>query len=123
MRSKERFDVACTYLQFQQGAQKFDTFSQCIAATAEVCWNGVLNDVPINVPRDNHLFDECFREYLQRYMTERGCDYMVEYLTSLDVKKPHDIKCDIHAERIRTLVRYTNMLAGTVPQIDEQAEK
>lgn len=48
---------------------------------------------------------------------------MVAYLNSTNIKKPHDVKCDAHTKQICTLVRYTNMLEGTVPQITEQAEK
>lgn len=48
---------------------------------------------------------------------------MIEYLKSLEVKKPHNIKCDVHAERIQMLVHYINALPGTLPIIDGQTEK
>lgn len=65
LQMKEWFDTVCSFLGFHNGQQKFNTFLQCIVENAEVCWCGVLNDVPAHVARNNTLFDECFCKYLQ----------------------------------------------------------
>ena len=119
---KERFDQTCTALEFSTGEELFDNFEQVISDTAEARWNNNVAEIPDD-DRTADRFDEEFAAYLQRYTTNRGRDYMKAYLNSKDVTKDHDAECDDHAERLLTLIRFTNQMPGDCRLLDDADKK
>jgi hypothetical protein len=68
-------------------------------------------------------FEAEFVNFTRRYATTRASDYMREYLMPTKCNKPHDVECAEHAERLATMICYTNNLEGTVPRIGAAQEK
>lgn len=120
---RECFDAAVASLQLTTGDQHFAAFQQCMTDTAESRWMNVVNNNIPPPPRTIPMFRHVFSLFLKRYCTPMGCDHMVDYLKSTNVTKPHDTSCDEHAERLSTLIHYTNQLPSVIPVIDGAGEK
>ena len=122
LHTKDLFDQVCTALQFTEGRELFNSFEQIVSDTAADRWANLVTAIP-EADRDAPRFETEWRNFLRLYTTSKGRDYMVEYLNSAEVQKPHDTECNDHAERMKALIRRANQMEGTVRQIDETDKK
>ena len=122
LQTKERFDKVCEQLRFDTGEELFDNFSQVLSDNAEASWSNLVDNINEN-DQTVARFTQEYTTLLERYATNRGRDFMKDYLLSGEVQKKHDTDCREHAERIQTMIRYTNRLQGNTPQMNEEDEK
>jgi hypothetical protein len=120
--TKERFDQITNFMHYTTGAELFDNWEQCLSDTAENRWNNLVTAI-VDADRSSARFETDLVNFTRRYATNRARDYMREYLMSTKCNKPHDVECAEHAECLATMIRYTNNLEGTVPQIGDAQEK
>ena len=122
LQTKERFDKVCEQLQFDSGEELFDNFTQVLSDNAEASWSNLVDGIGF-ADRTPVRFDQEYTTLLERYATNKGRDFTKDYLYSSEVQKKHDVDCREHAERIQTMVRYTNRLQGNTPQLNAEDEK
>ena len=122
IQTKTRFNSVAHALQLEEGPELFDNFEQVLSDNAETRWQNLVADIADDDRTDVRFEDE-YQNLLDSYATNRGRDYMRDYLTSAAVWKPHDMECAEHKERLTTLIKYTNMLSGTQDQIEANDEK
>ena len=101
---KDRFNQAVEVLELNTRAELFNNFEQVLSDMAFNHWMNRVTNLT-NAQRMPARFDtNKFSSFLRKFTTNRGQDYMLEYLNSLEVQKPHDVECNAHAERISALV-------------------
>lgn len=66
-------------------------------------------------------FDECIESFYRKYCDAEAKDTMIEYLRN--VRRPVKENPNDFADRISTLIRYTNRLPGIEADINEELEK
>jgi hypothetical protein len=71
--------------------------------------------------RTMERYTQVIEEYILEYVDPLSKDYMIKYLK--DFHRPVHTKPRDHATRMETLVRYTNRLPGTEPDITPQQTK
>ena len=122
IQTKTRFNNVAHALQLEDGPELFDNFEQVLSDNAETRWQNLVADIA-DADRTDVRYEDEYKNLLDSYATNRGRDYMRDYLLSSEVRKPHDADCAEHKERLTTLIKYTNMLSGTQDQIDDNEEK
>ena len=122
IQTKTRFNNVAHALQLEEGHELFDNFEQVLSDNAETRWQNLVAEIA-DEDRTDVRFEDEYQNLLDSYATNRGRDYMRDYLQSTEVKKPYDADCAEHKERLTTLVKYTNMLSGTQDQIEPNDEK
>jgi hypothetical protein len=117
---EERFRHYAAKLEWTTGPEMFDNFEEVLQDTALEKWETRIGNIA-PVDRTMGRFDQAIGEYLLEYVDPLAKDYMIKYLK--DFRRPMHTKPRDHATRIETLIRYTNRLPGTEPNITLQQTK
>jgi hypothetical protein len=114
---EERFRHYATKLDWTTGPEMFDNFEEILQDTALEKWETRMQNI---APIDQTIerFNQAIEEYLLEYVDPLAKDYMIKYLK--EFRRPMHTKSRDHATRIETLIRYTNRLPGTEPDITPQ---
>ena len=102
LQMKERFDTICEVMQWDDGDELFTNFPKVLSENAEESWRNLTDGIAI-ADRTPIRFEAEYANLLEKYATNRGCDFMKDYLYSEEVKKKHDTECQEHCDRMETL--------------------
>ena len=117
---EERFRHYATKLDWTTGPEMFENFEEILSDTALEKWETRTQEIAIE-DYTMELFEQTIQEYLLEFVDPLAKDYMIKYLKSFH--RPVHTKPREHATRMETLIRYTNRLPGTEPNITAQQTK
>jgi hypothetical protein len=117
---EERFLHYAAKLEWITGPEMFDNFEEILTDTALEKWETRTQNIAL-VDRTMERYTQVIEEYILEYVDPLSKDYMIKYLK--DFHRPVHTKPRDHATRMETLIRYTNRLPGTEPDITPQQTK
>jgi hypothetical protein len=118
---EERFrHYATRSFEWDTGPELFDNFEEILVDNALEKWETIcapLDEDERTVAR----FDQAIQELYLGYVDNNAKDIMIDYLKEL--RRPIKVTPRDHSNRMETLVRYTNLLPGTEPNVTVQQTK
>ena len=117
---EERFRHCAAKMDWTTGPEMFENFEEILTDIALEKWETRTQNV---APADQTLarFELAIQEFLLECVDPLAKDHMIKYLK--DFRRPIHAKPRDHATRVETLIRYTNRLPGTEPNITPQQMK
>ena len=117
---EDRFSSISRQLEYTTGAELFNNFEELMVNNAEERWENIV--APIAEPQRTPIrFELAVDELRAHYCDHEARDTMFDYLRT--VQKPYQVEPQQHADRMQTLIRYSNKLPGTEPELNEQQSK
>ena len=113
-----RFQMVCNQLDWTEGIELFEGWSQIMRGSAEERWNQQTMGIPYE-HQDANRFCQEYERFKLTYCYNTAKDTFNQYLMSAEVKKKHDADCREHGERLILMCRYHNELPGTVADLTE----
>ena len=98
----------------------FDNWNDCLDDSAEEKWDTLVSGIA-NAQRTVARFNAEMKNYYRRYVDNETRDTLVDYLRNL--KKPVDATPQEYADRKQTIIKYANILPGTVEEIPASTAK
>ena len=117
---EEKFRKISRQLNYDNGEELFDNWDDCLDDSAEEKWDTLVSGIA-NDQRTVARFNAEMKNYYRRYVDNKARDTLVDYLRNL--KKPVDATPQEYADRKQTLIKYANILPGTVEQIPASTSK
>ena len=117
---EDRYRAVSRQLDYTTGAELFDNFEEVVLNTAEEKWmNLVQNLTPAE--KTPARFDALINRFYLSYCDSDSRDTMFKYLRY--VKKPYQEEAQAHADRMETLIRFSNRLPGLEPPLQAEQTK
>ena len=117
---ERRFRKVAEYLNWTTGTEKYDGFEEVLADTAKEHWENIVGNIE-DANRTVERFDESIRQFYLKYCDEEARDTMFKYLCTL--KRPVGEEPQLFADRIETLVSYSNKLPGIEAPLQDDSVK
>ena len=117
---EEKFRKIARQLNYDDGEELFDNWNDCLDDSAEEKWDTLVSGIT-NAQHTVARFNAEMKNYYRRYVDNEARDTLVDYFRNL--KKPVDATPQEYADRKQTIIKYANILPGTVEEIPASTAK
>ena len=116
---------------FQNAAEDLDLsvnkyikyFGRCLCVNAQTKWRALTRSQR-DYPTTRNGYTRAVSSFIKEYCSaEDAKDIMHTYLRSSECKKPSNVSCKDHADRMEQLFKYTKRLQGHAPDLSATAAK
>ena len=117
---EDRFSSISRQLEFTTGAELFNNFEELMVNNTEERWENIVAPIT-DAQRTPIQFELAVDELLTHYCDHEARHVMFDYLRT--IQKPYQVEPQQHLDRMQTMIRYSNKLPGTEPELNEQQAK